>query len=90
MGGDWGVYGFVLVMTAIVMLRLERLGKQIEAVSSRIRIDGARTEEERAEIMAEWKENQDTERKERRLFWVFWGIMLALAAGMWFFFQHPY
>ncbi len=45
--GDWGLYGFVLVMTAIVMLRLERLGKQIEAVSVRLRMNVARTEEER-------------------------------------------
>ena len=83
MGSDWGYYGLIIGIF-VILLRLERLGKQIEAVSTRIRIDVARTKEERDEIMTKWKETLDTKRKDRRQFWIFWGIMLALAVGVWF------
>jgi hypothetical protein len=43
MGHDWGVYIFVFIMAAIVMARLDRLGRQLEAVSVAIRADVALT-----------------------------------------------
>jgi transposase len=58
MGQDWGFYIFVFIMAAIVMARLDRLGKQLEAVKADIRAAVARSEDERMEILREWKESQ--------------------------------
>jgi hypothetical protein len=79
MGNDWGVYIFVFIMAAIVMARLDRLGRQLEAVSADIRADVARTEDERMEILNEWKEAQKQAAKDNRQFWIFWGIVGAVA-----------
>ena len=74
MGNDWSGYIFVFAMAAIVIARLDRLGRQIEAVSADIRADVARTREEREEILSEWKEAQKDAAKDARQFWIFWGI----------------
>jgi hypothetical protein len=73
MGNDWSGYIFVFAMAAIVMVRLDRLGRQIEAVSADIRADVARTEEEREEILGEWKQAQKDAAKDARQFWIFLG-----------------
>ena len=54
MGGDWGIYIFGFLMTAIVMIRLNRLGKQIEAVDVSIRADIARTEPLLPDACTQW------------------------------------
>jgi hypothetical protein len=82
MGNDWSGYIFVFAMAAIVMARLDRLGRQIEAVSADIRADVARTEEEREEILSEWKEAQKGAAEDARQFWIFWGIV-GVAALIW-------
>lgn len=74
-------------MAILIMARLERLGKQIEAVSAMIRSDVARTPEERDGIMREWKENQQQAAKEARQLWTFWGIVGAAVLG-WYVFAH--
>jgi hypothetical protein len=79
MGNDWAIYIFVFIMAAIVMARLDRLGRQLEAVSADIRADVARTEDERMEILSEWKEAQKQAAKDNRQFWIFWGIVAAVA-----------
>ena len=50
--------GIIIVVASVLMLRLDRLGKQLEAVSAMIRADLARTEEQRSEILQEWKETK--------------------------------
>jgi hypothetical protein len=73
---------FVLAMAAIVLARLDRLGRQVEAVSIHIRADISRTAEEREEILSEWKEAQKESAKDARQFWIFWGIV-GVAALIW-------
>jgi hypothetical protein len=87
MGGDLGIYIFGFLMTAIVMIRLSRLGKQIEAVDVSIRADIARTDPERDAIINEWKREKDAAAKAARQFLMFWGIVLAAAAIAWAFFK---
>jgi hypothetical protein len=82
MGNDWSGYIFVLAMAAIVLARLDRLGRQVEAVSIHIRADISRTAEEREEILSEWKEAQKESAKDARQFWIFWGIV-GVAALIW-------
>ena len=48
MGNDRVIYIFVFVIAAVVLARLDRLGKQLEAVCAEIRADVARTEEGRS------------------------------------------
>jgi type VI protein secretion system component VasF len=76
MSNDWAVYIFVFVMAAFVMARLDRLGNQLEAVSVAIRADVARR------ILSEWKEAQKEAAKDKRRFWIFWGVVGA-AAVIW-------
>jgi hypothetical protein len=87
MSNDWSVYIFVFVMAAILMARLDRLGKQLEAVHASIRMDVARTEDERDEIMSEWKQTTKDATKEARQFWIFWGVVGA-AALVWAAIKH--
>jgi hypothetical protein len=82
MGNDWSVYIFVFAMAAIVLARLDRLGKQLEAVSTSIRADVARTKEDRQEILDDWKQSRKEAAKDARQFWIFWGIV-GVAALIW-------
>jgi hypothetical protein len=78
MGSDWSIYGFVFVMAAILMVRLDRLGKQLEAIGVSIRADFARTEEERSEIINDWKEGKKQATRDAWLFWIFWSVVGAV------------
>ena len=69
------------------MARLDRLGKQLEAVSTLIRSEVARTPEERDDVTREWRENKKQEAKAARQFWVFWSIVGAGVLG-WYAFTH--
>ena len=42
MGNDRVIYIFVFVIAAVVLARLDRLGKQLEAVCAEIRADNLR------------------------------------------------
>jgi hexokinase len=50
--------GIISGVASVLMFRLDRLGKQLEAMGAMIRADLARTEEERSEILQEWKETK--------------------------------
>jgi len=82
MGNDWAVYVFVFVMAAIVLARLDRLAKQLEAVCASIRTDVARTEEDRREILDDWRQSKKDSAKDTRQFWIFWGVV-GIAALVW-------
>jgi type VI protein secretion system component VasF len=79
MSNDWSIYIFVFVIAAILLARMDRLGKQLEAVSARIRADLARTEDDRSEVMSDWKQSQKDQAKDARLSWIFWGIVVVAA-----------
>jgi type VI protein secretion system component VasK len=75
--------GIIVGVASMLMLRLDRLGKQLEAVSAMIRADLARTEEERSEVLQEWKETKKQAAKDERQFWLFWFVVIA-ALGLYF------
>jgi hypothetical protein len=90
MGTGWDVYILVFIMAVVVMARLDRLGKQIEAVHVSIKADLARTDDDRQEIIDNWKENRTQEAKDQRMFWLFWGFVAAAVAFGFYFVKHPY
>ena len=53
------------VMAIMIIARLERLGKQIEGTYELIRHDLARTDEERDEILQEWREKKQKRQRLR-------------------------
>ena len=53
------------------------------AVSAMVRADLARTEEERSEVLQEWKETKKQAAKDERQFWLFWFVVIA-ALGLYF------
>jgi hypothetical protein len=82
MSDDWSIYILAFVIGAIVLARMDRLGKQLEAVSAMIRADLARTEDDRSEIMSSWKQSQKDQAKDSRQFWIFWGVV-CVAGLVW-------
>jgi hypothetical protein len=84
----WMIFVVVGVLTAMIMARLDRLGKQLEAVSALIRSDLARSAEERDEIIGEWKDSKQQAAKDARQFWTFWGVVGAAALGWYLFAQY--
>lgn len=72
----WTV-GIIIGIAVMLMHRLHRLGKQLEAVNAMIRADVARTKEDRDEVLEEWKENKKQTVKDERQFWVFWFVVIA-------------
>jgi hypothetical protein len=62
--------------------RLERLGKQLEAVSHLLQLEMAELtgNEERAnELREEWREDRAEAKKENRKLWITWGVIGAAA-----------
>ena len=83
MGNNWEVYVLVLVVAGFLSARLDRLGNQLEAVCVSIRADVARTEENRDEILNEWKDTKAAAAKEKRNSWIFWAVVGAAVAIWW-------
>ena len=79
MGNDWDIYILVFVLAAMLMVRLERLGKQVEAVTDLIRADLALTDGDRQELIDSWHQKTDDAAKEGRQFWIFCIVVAALA-----------
>ena len=80
MSNDWTIY--VLVGSVVLlMLRLDRLGKQLEAVCANIKSELAPSEDRRREILSEWKQEKDEAAKDARRQWIIWGIIAALLVG---------
>jgi hypothetical protein len=68
--GPWFIF-MAVVMYAILMTRLDRLGKQIEATSALIGYYIAPTEERRDDILKQWKQMQQQANTDARRFWIF-------------------
>jgi hypothetical protein len=83
----WTIFVIVGVIAVMIMARLDRLGKQLEAVSAIIRSDLARTEEERDGVLREWKEDKQQAANDARQFWTFWGLVGAAGLG-WYTLTH--
>jgi hypothetical protein len=81
-GQDWPPYVIVLLLAGLIMWRLDRLGKQLEAVRDHLLIELG-SEETRSEVLQEREWEKKERRKERRQFWAFWGIV-GLAAIIWY------
>jgi hypothetical protein len=78
----WFIF-IAVAMYAILMTRLDRLGKQIESIGALIRYDIAPTEERRDDILKQWKQLQEQTNKDVRRFWAF--SACAGAAGLVFY-----
>jgi hypothetical protein len=88
---EWAPYLAIYIAVAVVLGRLDRLGRQLEAVSSVIRSDLATTAERKAELLSNWRDGQQEATKEARQSWVFWGVMGGVALLVWFgtWLRHP-
>jgi hypothetical protein len=81
----------LLIGFGYVLWRLDRIGKQIEAVNADIRAEVAELlgNQERAdETLREWKENKQQAAKDTRQMLIFWGIITALYVGWQFIKSH--
>jgi hypothetical protein len=67
----------IFIVTTMIMSRLDRLGRQLEAVCVMIRAD--LPVNDRDEIRSEWRESKKQAEKDARHFWILWG---AVAAAM--------
>jgi hypothetical protein len=79
------VAGFVFFW---LVWRLERLGKQLEAVSHLLQMEMAELigNEERAnELREEWRQDRAERKKENRQMWITWGVIGAAALAWWWF-----
>jgi hypothetical protein len=76
--GPWFIF-MAVVMYAILMTRLDRLGKQIEATGALIRYDIAPTEERRDDILKQWKQMQQQAKTDARRSWIFLACASATA-----------
>jgi hypothetical protein len=84
--GDDIVY-VIFGATLVILWRLDRLGKQLEAVMHNILIDLAPTPEKADQFQNEWKETKSQYKKDQRQFFIFWGIVIA-AIFVWWFLRH--
>jgi hypothetical protein len=80
MSNDWIVYGLG-ASVFLLMWRLDRLGKQLEAVCAIIRIDLAPSEARRGKFLTERKQAREDAAKEQRQQWIGAGIVGALLLG---------
>lgn len=82
MSNDWPFYVLIGCMF-FFMFRLERLGKQIEAVCANIKAELSPSEAGRRQILDEWKETRADAAKETRQQLIGEAIIGALLFG-WF------
>jgi hypothetical protein len=87
MGDDWPLYILVFGSVGLVMVRLDRLSRQLDAVCASIKEELVPDEERKREILEEWKNDRREAAKEVRQFWIFWGIIGA-AVLAWMIVRH--
>jgi hypothetical protein len=80
MSNDWTIY-VIIGAAFMVLARLDRLAKQVEAVNADIKAELAPNELRAREILSEWREARQEAAKETRQFWIFWGIVAVLVVG---------
>jgi type VI protein secretion system component VasF len=76
---DWTV---IFCVAALIMWRLDRLGKQIEAVRDYLLVELGNAETKSEALRSrDWEKAE--RKKERRQFWMLWGVA-TLAAAIWY------
>jgi cell division protein FtsB len=86
---DWN-WAFLLAVAALVWLgyRLDRLGKQLEAVCAVLQVEMAElvgNENRAKEILREREEDRAEAKKANRQFWITWGVIGAVALAWWWY-----
>ena len=89
MDKNWTIYLLIAIAgwVILVMARLDRLGKQLEAVSASIKHDLEPDADRKKEIMREWKESEKQQAKDARVFWISRAVIWGAAALGWAFFS---
>jgi hypothetical protein len=85
MDKQWTIYLLIAIAggVVLVMARLDRLGKQLEAVLASIRYDLELDPDRKKEIMREWKESEKQQAKDARVFWISWAVIGSAVALGW-------
>ena len=73
---DWTIY-VVIGAAFMILWRLDRLGKQLEAICANIKEELTPDEDRKHEILSEWMESKKQQTKDNLQFWIFWGIVGA-------------
>ena len=81
-GQDWAPYVVIFLGVALVIWRLDRLGKQIEAVRDNLLLELGNAETQ-SEVLREREWEKKERMKEARQFWIFWAIA-SLAGILWY------
>lgn len=74
----------LVIAFGYVLWKLDRIGRQIEAVSADIKVEVAElfgNEEWASETLREWKENKQQATKDTRQMLIFWGVIASLYIG---------
>jgi hypothetical protein len=75
---SWTLFALVAVPVFIVMMRLDRLGKQIEAVCHLIQLEIAENNPDRKhQLLSDSRQEHEQTKKDTRQFWMFWGGLVA-------------
>ena len=72
----------------VVAARLDRLGKQLEAVSHLVRQEMAEllgNEDRVEELLEEWRQDRVEQKKANRQFLITWGVVGAGALAWWWY-----
>lgn len=78
---DWTPYVLIFLVAALILWRLDRLGKQLEAVRDLLLLELG-NEETKSEILQQRAWDKEERKKSARQFWIFWGVVCA-AAVIW-------
>jgi len=85
-GQDWAPYVAIFLGVALVIWRLDRLGKKIEAVRDNLLLELGNAETQ-SEVLREREWEKKERMKEACQFWIFWAIV-SLAGILWYFVSH--
>ena len=85
MDKNWTIYLLVVIASGVVLVlaRLDRLGKQLEAVMTNILHELERDPERKKEIHREWTESKNQQAKDARVFWLSWAVLGGASALGW-------
>jgi hypothetical protein len=87
MSNEWTIY-VLLGCVIVLMFRLDRLGRQVEAVCFDIKYELSPSEDRREEMLSERKSMKAEAAKEKRQQLIGGGIVLALLVGWFIFTRH--
>ena len=71
---SWILYGLIAAV-GLLWWRMDKLGRQLEAVHNSLLIELAPTREQREEFLNERRWLKEQEKKEQKQFWITWGVI---------------